>query len=52
MMLYSKTLVLILRWDMGKRSVGPSTVWLPIFFKKYSFVFSRRNNFLHVWNNL
>jgi len=31
---------------------GPSTVWLPIFFKISSFVFSRRKKFIQVWNNL
>jgi len=28
-----------------------STVWLSIFFKE-SFVFSRKNKFIQVWNNL
>jgi len=31
---------------------GPSTLWLPIFFKISSFVFSRRKKFKKVWNNL
>jgi len=31
---------------------GPSTVWLPTFFKISSFVFSRRKKFIQVWNNL
>jgi len=31
---------------------GPSTVWLPTFFKIPSFMFSKRNKRMHVWNNL
>jgi len=31
---------------------GPSTVWLPTFFKMYSFVFGRRKKFIQDWNNL
>jgi len=31
----------------------PTNVWLPIFFRiSSSFVFSRRNKFIQVWNNL
>jgi len=33
------------QWD-------PSIVWLPIFFKISSFVFSIRKKFIQVWNNL
>jgi len=29
-----------------------NTVWLPTFFKIPSFVFSRRNKFIRVWNNM
>jgi len=31
---------------------GLSTVWLPLFFKISSFLFSRRKKFMQVWNNL
>jgi len=31
---------------------GPSTVWLPTFFKISSFVFSGREKFIQVWKDL
>jgi len=31
---------------------GPTTVWLPTFFKISSFAFNRRQKFIQVWSNL
>jgi len=38
--------------DMEHDINKTKTVWLPIFFKIYSFVFNRRTKLIQVWNNV